>query len=368
MSISFTLKEIAEKTDSEFEGDGALVIKRVVHPSEYRDSSDLVLVMDPKLWPLLEGKNVVAAVFADNARPDAKVVQSKLYVKRPRLALSVLTNMFEPRADYGAGVHATAVIDPSAQLGKNVIIGAHCVVGANAIFGDNVILQSQVTVEADVQIGEDSLLRAGVRVSRGCVIGARCIIHYNAAIGADGFSFVTPERGAVEAAKSDGAVTATNSQGMLRIASLGPVIIGDDVEIGANTAIDRGTVAATRIGSGTKIDNQVQVGHNVQIGENCTICGRVGIAGSTQIGNRVVIGGGCGIADHIKIGDDAVLMAGSGVGGNIPSRQLVGGFPAVPRDKLVEQMFLLNRLKSLFKKADLMDERLNRLEQGDKNG
>src|SRR5262249_3185698 len=138
-------------------------------------------------------------------------------------------------------------------------------------------------------------------------IGERCIVHFNASLGADGFSFVTPQPGSVEQAKagSGSSVAAANYE-LVRIASLGGVVIGDDVEIGASSCIDQGTIQPTRIGNGTKIDNHVQIGHNVTIGENCLICGRVGIAGSVTIGDRVVLGGAVGIADHLRIGDDVV--------------------------------------------------------------
>jgi UDP-3-O-[3-hydroxymyristoyl] glucosamine N-acyltransferase len=144
--------------------------------------------------------------------------------------------------------------------------------------------------------------------------------------------------------------------------------VGDDVEIGANTSIDRGTIAPTRIGSGTKIDNQVQIGHNVIVGENCMICGRVGIAGSAVIGNRVVLGGAVGIADHVTVGDDAIAMAMSGIAGNVAPRTIVGGLPAVPREKVMENLFNLGRMKSFFKKIEGLAERVDALEKERKSG
>ena len=213
-------------------------------------------------------------------------------------------------------------------------------------------------------VGADALIHAGVKIGAGTQIGCRSIIHFNASIGADGFSFVTPQLGSVEAAKagSGGAVTETNTA-LLRIASLAPVIVGDDVEIGANSCIDRGTIASTRIGNGTKIDNQVQIGHNVTVGENCMICGRVGIAGSAKIGNRVVLGGATGVADHVTVGDDAIAMGMSGIAGNVAPRTIVGGVPAVPREKMMENMFNAGRLKQFYKKIGQLAERLAVLEK-----
>jgi len=368
MLPSFSLRILADQLDATLVGDGTVQVSRLVHPTAWHKPTDLVLAMDESLLPLLADKPIVAAVVSAAMADKPPVAANQLLVSRPRLAMARLTNLFSPPHHYGSGVHPTAIIDPSAEIGANVTIGAYCVVGARAIIGADCVLQSQVTVEADARIGDGSTLRAGVRIGADCVLGARNLIHFNTSIGSDGFSFVTPERGSVEAAKSDGTITATNHQGMLRIASLGAVIIGDDVEIGANTSIDRGTIVSTTIGRGTKIDNQVQIGHNVTIGEDCLICGRVGIAGSTSIGNRVVIGGASGLADHLKIGDDAVLMAMSGVTGNIPPKQIYGGIPAQPRQRAMDNLMELNRLKFLSKRVGELENTVKKLEPDAKNG
>ena len=146
-------------------------------------------------------------------------------------------------------------------------------------------------------------------------------------------------------------------------ASLGGLVVGNDVEIGANSCIDQGTIVPTRIGQGTKIDNQVQIGHNVTVGENCLICGRVGIAGSVTIGDRVVLGGAVGIADHLTIGNDAIVMAMSGVGTNIPQKAVFGGFPATPRERMMENFLNINRLKLFFRKIEALTERLDQIEK-----
>lgn len=364
MTRSLLLRDIAAATGAELQGDGNIAVSRLVHPSTYSGAGDLVLAMDDALLPLLSGKEIVAAVISKKAAPEAPPARNILRVGRARVALATLTNLFAPPQAFGTGIHASAVVDASAAVAPDAIVGPGCVVGPRAKIGAGCILQSQVTVEADAVIGDGTVLRAGVRVGAHCVLGARCLVHFNSSIGSDGFSFVTPERGSVEAAKSDGVITATNNQGLLRIASLGAVVIGDDVEIGANTSVDRGTVLPTRIGNGTKIDNQVQIGHNVQIGNDCMICGRVGIAGSTVIGDRVVLGGATGIADHVKIGDDAMLMAFSGVPGNVPPKQIYGGIPAIPRERFMEQIFAVNRLKSLSKQVENLSASVKTLEQG----
>ena len=194
-------------------------------------------------------------------------------------------------------------------------------------------------------------------------VGARAIVHQNAVIGADGFSFVTPDPGAVEAAKAGGgSESGTRNLALERIHSLAAVTLGDDVEIGAGTTIDRGTLRDTRIGSGTKIDNLVQVGHNVVIGETCMICAQVGIAGSVEVGDRVVLGGKAGVADHLKIGSDVLVAAASAVAANVKPRSIVMGVPAVPREEAVRSVMAVRRLPRLMDTVRALEKRLSSMD------
>jgi len=335
MNNTLTLQEIADAVEGRLIGDGSLRIARLAHPADIHGAEDLAVAMDPKLLPLLKGSKAVAAVVSGDESSSA-FLKARIVVERPRVALARLTALFAKPVFIKKGIHPSAVIEESAKIGANISIGAFVYIGANAVIGDNAVLHPQCYVGEDAQIGRNALIYAGAKIGAGTTIGDRVIVHFNASIGADGFSFVTPQTGSVEAAKAGGGgeVTASNTA-LLRIASLAPVVLGDDVEIGANTSIDRGTVASTRIGNGTKIDNQVQIGHNVVIGDNCMICGRVGIAGSALIGNRVVLGGATGVADHVMIGDDAIAMAMSGIAGNVAPRTIVGreddGDPVQPR-------------------------------------
>jgi UDP-3-O-[3-hydroxymyristoyl] glucosamine N-acyltransferase len=211
-----------------------------------------------------------------------------------------------------------------------------------------------VTIGADVTIGDHGLLHSGVRVGHGCVIGGRVIIHGNAVIGADGFSFA-PDLMSATAFTAGVKVT--------RVHSLGNVVIGDDVEIGACTTIDRATLESTRIGRGTKIDDHVHIGHNVTIGESCILCGMVGISGSVVLGDRVRLGGGVGVGDHLRIGDQAVVAAGSGVGTNVPAGAFVSGYPALPHRRQIEQQLYLGRQKRLHDKVAGMAARLDAMEK-----
>jgi UDP-3-O-[3-hydroxymyristoyl] glucosamine N-acyltransferase len=215
-------------------------------------------------------------------------------------------------------------------------------------------------------LGDGALIHAGARVGSRVIVGERAIIHQNAVIGADGFSFVTPAPGAVETAKAAGGnESAVRNDALARIHSLGAVTLGDDVEVGACTTIDRGTLRDTRIGSGTKIDNQVQIGHNVTIGTTCMLCAQVGIAGSSEIGDRVVLGGKVGVADHVKIGSDVLVAAASAVANNVKGRSIVMGVPAVPRDEAVRSIMAIRRLPRLM---DTVSELKKRLSSMDTNG
>ena len=182
-------------------------------------------------------------------------------------------------------------------------------------------------------------------------IGDRVVLHHNASLGADGFSFLPPRPGHADSAKQTGAA-ASAQESLMRIHSLGSVELADDVEVGANTAIDRGTFRNTRIGRNTKIDDLVMIGHNCVVGDECMLCGQVGLAGSVTIGDRVVLAGQVGVADHLTIGSDSVVGGGSGVPWDLPARSVVVGYPALPREDIFEQHRNLRRLKRLFRDVD----------------
>ncbi len=368
MTKTYTTKAIAEALDGQLIGKGDLIIARVKHPADVQSEQDLALAMDTKLEPLLAHTAAKAVVLAKDSKFDTGLVDACIMVSRPRVAMAKLTSLFAEQVTVPAGIHPTAIIEDGAKVEANVTIGAYAYICAGAVIGANSVLHPQTYIGPNVKLGRDALIYSGVRIGSRVEIGERVIIHFNTSVGADGFSFVTPQLGSVESAKATGEVGAnmTNSE-LLRIASLGTVIIGNDVEIGANTSIDRGTIAATRIGNGTKIDNQVQIGHNVTVGDNCLICGRAGIAGSATVGNRVVLGGAVGVADHVKVGDDAVVMGMSGVAGHVMPATVVGGIPAMPREKLVENYFYTGRIKHYSKKMADLAARLDALEQNGKS-
>lgn len=355
------VKTLAEQLGAELLGDDSTIVARMVHPADSTDTTDMVVAFDKTLHPLLDGIKASTVVLAKGQEELAKKFKTAIIVGRPRYAMATLTEAFA-RKPANNGIHPSAIIDPSARLGANVSVGPYSMVGANTVIGDNTIIMPNVTIGADAIIGANNLFYPGVRIGDQVQTGARVIIGYNSVVGSDGFSFVTPEPGSAETAKSSGSgtVQAFNTS-LARIYSLGAVVLGDDVEIGACSTIDRGTVTHTRIGNGTKLDNQVQIGHNVVMGENCLVCGCAGVAGSVTIGNRVTLAARSGIADHIRVGDDAILMACAQLASNLPSKSVYMGAPAQPRERNMEQIMHLARLKHTVRRLEEVEQKVNAL-------
>jgi UDP-3-O-[3-hydroxymyristoyl] glucosamine N-acyltransferase len=348
------LRDIAAALSVPVEGEGSIEIAGIADPAHASGPSDLALAMTPESLPSLAHTKARAVVVGPKIAAAVDRFDAVIKVEHPRHALAVLTRLFERPVHRGAGIHPSAVIAPDAQVDDRASIGPLSVVGPRARVGAGTAILAQVTVGADAVIGRDCLIHPGARIGDRVVIGDRVILQHNVSLGADGFSYAGP---------APGERAGAHVGGLQRINSLGTVILGDDVEIGANSAIDRATLAATRIGRNTKIDNLVQIGHNTEIGENCLICGMTGISGSVQIGDRVVLAGGVGIADHLTIQSDAMIAAGSGVVSDVPAKGEMFGYPAVPRKRAFEQIKYLARARALFTEFGELKKRIAALEQ-----
>jgi UDP-3-O-[3-hydroxymyristoyl] glucosamine N-acyltransferase len=358
------LSEIATALNARLIGNGDIEIERPVHPKDAETSQDLALAMEQEaLDALVQGTPARAALVRDDAKVPKGALEGCIVVGRSRYAMSQLISLF-PRPPYSEpGIHPSAVVDKRAEIGRNVRIGPFCYVGPQAVIADRTILLAHTTVSADARIAEDCLIYPGARIGERVVIGKRAIIHHNASLGADGFSFVTPEPSNVDTAKASGELQ-TSDQELVRINSLGTVILGDDVEIGAGACIDRGTVSATRVGRNTKIDDLVMVGHNCVIGENSMLCGQVGIAGSTVVGDRVVLGGKVGVADHLRIGSDSVIGGGTMIGINVrPKSLLMGWPPQTPKDTFTT-LLTIRRVKRVLTDLEDLKRRVAALDGG----
>ncbi len=348
---SYTIKQVADAIGAEFDGDPDCVITGVSEPAGAGPDA-LALAMEPEYGDALKASGARAAVVWPDADWQAMGLVAVIFAPRSRYVLSGVSEFFEKRPEIPVGIHPTAIVDSTAQIGKNAAIGPFVVIGARAVIGANARIASHCSIAEDARIGNDPLLYSGVRIGARVEIGDGFICQPNAVIGADGFSYVTPKPGAIEEAKTSGRISELGkTQGFVRINSLGSVVLGNRVEVGANCTIDRGTIANTEIGDGTKLDNQVQVGHNVRVGQHCLLCGQVGIAGSTVVGDRVVLGGQVGVADHLTIGSDVIVAGKSGISSNVPSGRVMMGNPAMRMDLNIEAYKALRRLPRLVAKV-----------------
>lgn len=278
-----------------------------------------------KLW--LTSK-ACAAVVNENISIEPGENKVFIKVKNADLAMSQVLELFAPPAPvFNQNIHPTAVIDETASIENGVKIGAGCYIGPNTTIGENSILYPNVTILDDCTIGKNTVIWSGSVIRERCHLGNNCIVHPNATIGADGFGFrPDPEKG------------------LVKIPQIGNVIIGNNVEIGANTCVDRGKFSSTVIGDGCKIDNLVQIGHNSKLGMFCIMAGNSGLAGSVTLGNGVIIGGSASIKDHVTIGDGAIVGAGSGVTGDIEAGKVMLGYPAVEARDALKQWAILKNL------------------------
>ncbi len=283
-----------------------------------------------------------SAVIVPKDRVTADGGPTRLEVDNPQVALINVMHLFHPDGRrLGQGIHASATVSPAAEIGEAVSIEARAVVEAGARIGDRVIIRSGAYVGEGARIGHDALIYPNAVIRERVEIGDRVVVHAGAVIGADGFGF------------------AQNGRVQEKIPQVGRVLIGDDVEIGANTTIDRATLGETVIGSGSKIDNLVQIGHNVKMGKNTIVCAHVGISGSATLGDNVVIGGQAGIIGHVRIGDGAMVAARSAVTRSIPDGMCVMGTPARPHREGKRTLAWIARLPKIAARLRAVERRLD---------
>lgn len=327
--MNYSIGDIAAAIGATAVGETDLTITRAAEPGD-ACANDLALAMSEKYSDGLKGGKARAAILWQDADWQSFGLKAAILVTRPRMAMAGLTRMLDAGQGFGAGIHPSAVIDPTAVLAEGVSIGPLCVISAGAVIGAGSIIGPHCMIGVDAVIGKQAFLREMVSIGARVRIGDRFICQPGARIGSDGFSFVTPEvSGAENVRKTLGDQDGARAQSYVRIHSLGAVEIGNDVEIGANCTIDNGTIRNTSIGNGTKLDNQVHVGHNVRIGNDTLLCGQTGISGSVDIGNNVVMGGQCGVADNIFVGDGVIAAGATKILSNVPAGRVIMGYPAV---------------------------------------
>ena len=290
-------------------------------------NEDLVYCIDKRHRALLATSKAGACIVteAELAAIAPSPGVALLTAADPRRAHAAAAALFYPPVRHRAGVHPSAVIDPSVRLGAEVTVGPNVVIGAHVEIGARTVIEANVVIGMGCAIGQDVTIGPSVSISHS-LIGDRVVLHPGVRIGQDGFGFVM------------------GAEGHLKVPQLGRVIVQDDVDIGANTTIDRGTSSDTVIGLGTKIDNLVQIGHNVKIGRGCVIAGLAGISGSTVLGDFVALGGQVGLADHVTVGSGARIGAQSGVMRDIPAGEVQLGSPAKPIKAFMREVAAVSRL------------------------
>lgn len=335
-----SISEIAAIVGGQIAGDGNVMISGI-RPIGEAGGHDLSFIANVKYVKMLATTQAGAVLVQPGTTADGK---NLIFVKDPYAAFAKLMAVFYPPDHGRTGVSADAYIEEGAQVSPEATVFPRCFISAGAKVDRGAVIYPGVFIGRQASIGEDSILYANVSIYAGCIIGKRVILHSGVVVGADGFGFAAP-----------GAENA-------KIPQVGIVQIDDDVELGANTTVDRATMGKTWIGRNVKIDNLVQVAHNVVIGENSAIAAQTGISGSTTIGKSVMIGGQAGIVGHISIGDRCMIAAASGIPKNLPEGQVVGGTPALPLKEYLKVEICKTKLPAMRAKLERLIKQVEQLE------
>lgn len=331
------LSELAGAIGARLEGDPTFEVSGIA-PLERAGPDDLSFLANPRYEAAALASAAGALVAGAEFPADGRNI---LRCENPYLGFARAVAMLSPDPPVAAGIHPTAVVDPSASVPSSVAIGPLAVVGPGVDLGEEVVIGAGSQLEDGVKVGARTRLFPRVTVHRGTRLGERCLVQSGSVLGSDGFGYATDAEGVHH-----------------RVPQRGGLTIGNDVDIGANVTIDRGSASDTVIGDGCKIDNLVHIAHNVRIGRNAMIVAQVGIAGSTVIGDRAILGGQAGITGHARIGDRARIGAQAGVIGDVPAGMEVSGYPARAHRDQMRAHALFARLPELFQRLKRLEDRL----------
>jgi UDP-3-O-[3-hydroxymyristoyl] glucosamine N-acyltransferase len=295
---------------------------------ELAKETEISFIGNKKYEKFWQDSKACAAIVNEDIAIEPGENRAFIKVKNADLAMTLVLELFaQAPPQFSSEIHSTAVIDASAKVGSGTRIGANAYIGPNVVLGENVTIYPNVTILDECTIGNNTTIWPGAVVRERCHVGAHCILHPNCTIGADGFGFrPCPEKG------------------LAKIPQIGNVVLGNYVEIGANSSVDRGKFSSTILGDGCKIDNLVQIGHNSILGKFCIMAGNSGLAGSVTLGNGVIIGGSASIKDHTTLGDGVTIGAGSGVTGDVEAGKTMLGYPAVEARTALKQWAILKRM------------------------
>jgi UDP-3-O-[3-hydroxymyristoyl] glucosamine N-acyltransferase len=339
--MEFTLQQIADYLNGTVEGDGALKVSELSKIEEGRPGT-LTFLSNPKYIQYIYTTQATACLVNNDFVAEQPLTTVLIRVDNAYESLAKLLTLVDSIKPKKQGVSAKSDIDVTAKLGENVYVGAFVVIGANVEIGNNVKIYANTVIDDGVVVGDDTVIYAGVKIYEGCRVGSRCVLHAGSVVGSDGFGHAPDGEGHYH-----------------KIPQIGNVVIEDDVELGANTTVDRATMGSTVIRRGVKIDNLVQVAHNVEIGEDTVIAAQSGIAGSTKIGRRCMLGGQVGISGHITIADGSIFGAQSGVPSTIKEpNQIWQGYPAMPIMGFRKLNVLQRQLPDLARKVYDLEKKL----------
>lgn len=335
--MNFTAGHIADKINGTVVGDRDIDIFNISKIEEGSKGS-LTFLANPKYTEFIYTTKASAAIVSIDFEPTEKIELTLIKVKDPYSSFTTILELFDKDLSKRKGISQLTDIDKSSKISDSSFIGSFSTVGENSVIGEKCIIENQVFIGNNVEIGNGCLIYPGVKILDDTIIGQNCIIHSSTTIGSDGFGFAPNDDGSYK-----------------KIPQTGNVVIGDNVEIGSNSTIDRATLGSTIISNGVKLDNQIQVAHNVEIGENTAIAAQSGVAGSTKIGKNCMIGGQVGIIGHIKIGDNVKIQAQAGVTSNIESNSRVTGTPAISYMNYNKSYVHFKNLPEIVKKIDKKD-------------
>lgn len=342
-----TLGELARRLDCPVEGDAAVEIRRVAKIEE-AEPGDVTFLANPKYASKLASTRASAVIMNGDSTASLNKVAPCAVIRStsPYLTFARAAQVLSPGLAPAAGIHALASVASDATVDPSATVSAFTVIGAGASVGARTIIYPHAVIGDGTTIGADCIIHAHVSIRERCSIGARVIVQNGAVVGSDGYGFAPRADGSHE-----------------KIPQTGPVVIEDDVEIGANTTIDRPAVGETRIMAGTKIDNLVQIAHGVVVGRNSLLAAQVGIAGSTVIGESVMFGGQAGISGHLTIGDRVKLAAKTGVTGPVEADAYMSGYPMMDTHEWRRAYVVVRKLPEMRKQLLALEERLKKLEE-----
>ena len=335
--MNLTVGHIADQINGSVVGDRDIDIFNISKIEEGAKGS-LTFLANPKYTEFIYTTNASAAIVSSDFEPTEKIELTLIKVKDPYSSFTTILELFDKDLSKRKGISQLTDIDKSSKISESSFIGSFSTVGENSIIGEKCIIENQVFIGNNVKIGNGCLIYPGVKILDDTIIGQNCIIHSSTTIGSDGFGFAPNDDGSYK-----------------KIPQTGNVVIGDNVEIGSNSTLDRATLGSTIINNGVKLDNQIQIAHNVEIGENTAIAAQSGVAGSTKIGKNCMIGGQVGIIGHIKIGDNVKIQAQAGVTSNIESNSRVTGTPAISYMNYNKSYVHFKNLPEIVKKIDKKD-------------